>query len=233
MGSRQKSSTGWTAQGLDCYSKIKKTGKGKLPKCRNKRDSHLRTKNGRMHIWKKKLGHCQQQNCHCKSNDQCLYQVRGAQLNPRAWPQRSPGDHGGHGETVRSGCTRMFGLCAGGGPRKEETGMKGPVPARMGSRKAQPVEGALLLRGRRGARTACTGDPPPRFVTSWLRNSLLGQESPPLYSSLFRFIWPSVGSGINSPGPIHSYLKTFWLVFRYSLYTLEPPFHFTELLFTL
>lgn len=152
-----------------------------------------------MRIWKK-LRIVNSRIVTAKAMISVFIRVRGAQLNPRAWTStvtRRPWWSWGDGEKqLHPGCSQQAGPMEGGDRDA------GACAGQDGKQKSTAsVEGALLLWGGGEREQPAQQTHLHVLLPSWLRNSLSWPRKPlPLYSSLFRFIWPSVGSGINSPG---------------------------------
>lgn len=178
-----------------------------------------------MHTWKKlSIGNSQTKTNKC--NDWCLCQCWGAQMNPSTWTSVVTRRWWGVVEP------RMF--TAGGAHGRRSQGWRGPTPPRTGGRKGWYLWRELCFCGEAGRESSLpTGDPPPRFAAFLIKkfSFLAKKASPSLFKPLPFYLaicglWHKLFRR-----PIHSYFKDLISFPVMSLYTLEPPFHFTELFF--
>lgn len=138
----------------------------------------------------------------------------------------------GHQETVGSGWTQD--VHSRRGPQKKESVKKGATPPRTGGRKGWHLWRELCFCGEAGRESSLpTGDPPLHFATfSIKRFSFLAKKAAPSLLEPPPFSLAVCGLGHKLfRRPVHSYFKGLISFPVMSLYSLEPPFHFTELLF--
>lgn len=127
---------------------------------------------------------------------------------------------------------RMF--TEGGAHGRRSQGWRGPTPPRKGGRKGWYLWRELCFCGEAGRESNLpTGDPPPSFAAFLIKkfSFLAKKASPSLFKPLPFYLaicglWHKLFRC-----PIHSYFKDLISFPVMSLYTLEPPFHFTELFF--